>query len=342
MNHNNNNKRQQSMCNTNSTLSSGTTDSKIPSSSTTSTRMYTTLVLRLCFLATVVTAAAVCGYAAYVVMRGFETDLGEQNYESIAASALDGAQALAIRKLSGAEVISSVISNAFPDAEQWPMVALSGFPQIFDDIGKSSTALHGVLTIVNPGQVAQFNDFAYDVYEREGLLEYGAGQHSQGFGIWKLTGETKVPVDVNNTIYDDEHNFFTPALQGPNAFAGYFGMHDIHASNDNEEYIESVVDCSRQHVETQQNACVTMAAFSRTVQWEGPSSWYFTPVYPRNDTTTIVGFTATGFWWKSILENVGTYIVECLHSGHWNEGNELHGRPFSHCIDCFPPQCPIM
>ena len=113
-----------------------------------------TWYLRVVFVVSLLVAAAICGIVSYSVVSNLELSVGTQTYESVAASALKGAQAITHRKLQSSDAMASVLSNAFPNADQWPNVALSGYVDTANRVAKLSQTLSLVMiTLLLAGQV---------------------------------------------------------------------------------------------------------------------------------------------------------------------------------------------
>lgn len=110
--------------------------------------MSRTLFLRLVFVASLATAAAICGFVAFRVIRKLEQEVGEQKYESVANSALTTAQEVSLRKIQGGNVMATILSYAFPNKEAWPFVALDGYEVIAGKVANMSASSSQVVAAI--------------------------------------------------------------------------------------------------------------------------------------------------------------------------------------------------
>jgi hypothetical protein len=116
--------------------------------------------LRLVFIASLVAAAAVCGAIAFNEVRGLEHEVGIQTFDSVAASALQGAKEATLRGVQVGELMASYFSFAFPNATMWPFVALDGYSVTASKAAKLSTATSlGLLMIVRPDEASLLQNF---------------------------------------------------------------------------------------------------------------------------------------------------------------------------------------
>jgi hypothetical protein len=113
-------------------------------------------------------------------------------------------QALTLRKVQGGIVLSSVLSFAFPDPQQWPLVGLNGFADTASKIAQlASTGALGFMPLVSPEVQPEFEAHAADLFNRTPGYPEGAGKSDFGFvGVWST-----VP---KNATYPDGHVHHTP------------------------------------------------------------------------------------------------------------------------------------
>ena len=153
------------------------------------------------FVTSLIVAAVVCGYVSYTVIHGLEDDVATQTYESVATSALVGAQAITARKVQGGHVMASILSYAFPSADQWPFIYLQGYSETSTEIAEfaASTSL-ALIMLVQPEQATEFETSAQETYNDNGYSDT-AGRSEFGFGIYALnkdiTGNQDITISTN-------------------------------------------------------------------------------------------------------------------------------------------------
>jgi signal transduction histidine kinase/CheY-like chemotaxis protein len=275
-----------------------------------------TWYLRVAFVITLVIAAAICGLVSYFVVDDLEQNVGFQTYESIAVSALEGATAIASRKLQGNDAMASVWSYAFPDAEQWPMVFLDGYPEIGSKVAKLSSSMSvGVIPLVKPEESAAFEEHAARSFKDHDFPE-GAGMSEFGFGIWATDtnsnySDGRVHDTTGATSYESGYNFLAPVFQHnvPNASSV---MYNVHSNEFRGRAIDSILDCAAEADEPKPS-CVVMTDFVELIVRPGPATLMYGPIYPANNPRTVVGLVGTSVHFEEVLTNVVPDYVDGLY-----------------------------
>ena len=217
------------------------------SAATTSTRF------RGLFVTTMILTAVSFGLVTYSVLTEMESNTADKTFESIAASALEQAEAIALRKQQGADSLASALSFAFPIADQWPFVGLRGFTQLATKVALlSASAGHGFMAIVPTDQTEAFETHAKELYEEFNYPEV-AGYSDFGFGIYGMDPtagfEDKRFHDIsgNPTTWDNKYNITIPFLQHKNTFnnPGLL-MRNLHQFELRGALIESIMDCGKE------------------------------------------------------------------------------------------------
>ena len=122
--------------------------------------------LRLSLVLSLLASAVICGVVAYRHTDRLEAKLGIQMYESIAATVLKEARSNTLRKAQGADAMASIMRNAFPDASQWPFIALDGYAETASKIAEVSSATAiTLIPFVQPEQALE--------WEKEAVLPAG-------------------------------------------------------------------------------------------------------------------------------------------------------------------------
>jgi hypothetical protein len=117
---------------------------------------------RVLFLICLVGVAIILAFFVHLLLTESETSLATNQFASIADRALFSAQQIALRNRLGTITLASVASNAFPDAQTWPFVNISGYEEISTNLIRTSNGkAMGLCPLVLPDQLSKFEDFAY-------------------------------------------------------------------------------------------------------------------------------------------------------------------------------------
>lgn len=148
-------------------------------------RLSRTLVLRIVLIAGLLSAAAICASFSYVSLSNAELEVGKQTYESIAASALNGAQAITRRKVEGSEVMATMLSHLLPDRDMWPKITFDGYIPIAQKVASlSNSSSQSIAVLLDPAEAEEWENHTKQVYFDQGRPET-AGVSDFGFGIWR-------------------------------------------------------------------------------------------------------------------------------------------------------------
>jgi len=263
-----------------------------------------TWILRACFVLSLLTAAVICGFSANKVIGELEVDLAKQTYESVATMALTGAQAITRRKLQGAQLMSSIMSHAFPDKSAWPFVALAGYVDISEGVATlTSSTTVAINMIVYPEQAAQFEEHARQVYQEQGYPET-AGVSEFGFGIFAQSEDPEVTNNATDgryrdvsgeTSYGSKYKLMAPIFQH-NSIDARSLLLNVHAPEVQGKAVDGMLDCTAAEASRNQVAglkpkapeCGVVTNFMELIVRPGPASLLYHPVYPAQDPTTMV------------------------------------------------------
>jgi len=298
-----------------------------------------TLTLRICFIASLTAAAMVCGIVAHKVITNLEQDVGDQTYESVAASALENAQAIFQRKLQAGFVMASILGQAFPNGSQWPFVALEGYETIAQQLANLSVSVsHMLSVIVQPEQAADFEAFARRVYREHGYPETAGYNDDLGFGIWKIeedeqgnspstsssfsTLSNKRVRDTNGTSsHGSPWTILAPIFLNSNRSSTAL-LYNIHSPSAQGSAIDWMRTCANEHAAMATKTIATMNAppacnvvtdFTEQLGPTGPVGVILQPVYPLNDHTNMVAVVGTSLQWENVLTSVVPDYVDGLH-----------------------------
>jgi hypothetical protein len=279
--------------------SSGTssaTSSKRRKSST-SRRVW---VGRFLFISCLLCVALALGFSAHYFLSEAETGLAETQFESIAARALDTSFEITARKHLGTISMASIAANQFPDADKWPFVAIAGYEVISSNlIATSSGREMGFCPLVTPGQLQDFEDFAYKFYEedRNPPFPNGTAQSSFGKGVWGRSDDAGTPDGRYHeadgiTSYGSPNKIFTPILHhnnGPHPAL----MLNLHFEKTRGDAIDAMIECAQQlrgtegEEDVQCGVITDMLILTSQEVKPGPGALIMEPIYPAHNLTVV-------------------------------------------------------
>lgn len=262
-------------------------------------------ILRVCFVVTLLAAAAACGAISYKMVRNLEETVAVNTYESVVASALENAKDITKRKFKGSQVTASIFRHTFPNASMWPFIALGGYKYIANEIAEqSSTLTQAMNPIVREEDAAEFEQFAYRVFREQGYPE-SAGVSDFGFGIFGINETGRYHRTVADTPWEgSKHRIFAPVFQHNNENATSI-LFDVYGKEIQGRIIDSQLDCAQQaKTDSVPPSCSSVSGFVELIVKPGPAALYYQPIYPVSDPYTQVAISATTLHWEEVLLNV--------------------------------------
>eukprot|EP00339_Tiarina_fusa_P000573 CAMPEP_0117003880 /NCGR_PEP_ID=MMETSP0472-20121206/5054_1 /TAXON_ID=693140 ORGANISM="Tiarina fusus, Strain LIS" /NCGR_SAMPLE_ID=MMETSP0472 /ASSEMBLY_ACC=CAM_ASM_000603 /LENGTH=969 /DNA_ID=CAMNT_0004704679 /DNA_START=62 /DNA_END=2971 /DNA_ORIENTATION=+ len=278
-----------------------------------------TFVLRTLLTLSLLVAVAVCTFFSYGILRESEREVGRQTYESIAASALTGAQAIALRKLQGSQVIATLMSHIQPNKADWPLIEFDGYIPVASAVAElSSSGTQSLMVFVNPDEtpVPVFEDHTKMVYEKQGRPE-DAGVNDHGFGVWRPDplrpdscefDDCRVSDHSSETDWGGKYNIQANLMFHNVAGAGSL-LFNIYSLRNRGVHIESMFDCvgfnnEADSTEEAYPSCAVVTDILELAIRPGPAALIFNPILPANDPTEFVGFATTSVHWEETLTSV--------------------------------------
>lgn len=269
-------------------------------------------------------AAAVCGATAFLAVRRLEADLGEQTHQSVAASALKGAQAITRGRLEGAGVISLQHSFQFPNASDWPFAFMKGFVKIANKLSLVEDSMpSGVGVILQLEQILDFEKFAQEAYQTNGYPDR-AGVSDFGFGMWAFdkSDTRRYPDgrvhDINGTIsslVDSKYNVAAPLLQNSNLSSTSL-MFNLYSENVRRNALDLTLDCAAEaniNAEAEIPMCSLFSEMITLISKSGPAALLLIPVFPINDPTAIVAVAVATLDFADVLTDTVPDYVDGLY-----------------------------
>jgi hypothetical protein len=279
-----------------------------------------TVALRGLFVVSMVVAIAICATVAFIMIRNLQEQIGQQTYESIATSALISAKAITQRKLKAGNVMEMMLSNTFPNAEDWPMIDLNGYYLISNSVAsiasdENTTMDIGLLVLVEPGEEAYaFEDYAKEYYKSQNYPEGIGSIDPIGFGIRYRNADGYVlDRSGNTTTYDSDNIVLTPVLDHStwNSNMLLYNAHHSSTAIDgvlecvkkhNQEYPEVNTDHEHYGIPCGKPHCGVVSGFR--IKEEDLVSLIYTPIFPNNNQNTMVGLIGLTVNFRDVLIGV--------------------------------------
>jgi signal transduction histidine kinase len=254
--------------------------------------------------------------------------LAQGQFEGIAERALDAALATTLRRRLSAMSVATTVAHSFPDADIWPNVSMPGFEAIASSVmttAASNRTDFGVCTLVAPDQLAQFEDYFYNIvigtsnnpnylnttgmrdFDGDEVLEKGTHGFDDKFQIYR---ETDGKVWWNSTY--DVICPYTMHTVGHRIL-----MYNVHSFEGLGRAIDEVISCSTNRskvTELNLNDCSIVTDMFQTYDRDGnslgPNAFIVQPVYPANDPNALVAIGISGLIWAETLEDLFTAAVD--------------------------------
>lgn len=203
--------------------------------------------------------ASVLGVCVYFFFKAPEANLAAEQFKSIAGRATSYAQQTTRLKRLGVITMATMIGIDQPNAEEWPFVLVDGYDQISSRLVQTiSGDGMGFAPIVAPGELADFEAFAYESYNT--TLGYPNTTAVSGFGkgVWAKDGKGEFGIEHPDqkyhegiihpnaeTSYGSPYEIYAPVLQhsaGANANPLLLNLHN---EKNRGQTIDSILACSK-------------------------------------------------------------------------------------------------
>jgi hypothetical protein len=197
--------------------------------------------------------------------------------------------------------VATSVGETCPSASDWPNCEIAS-RELMSRTAMLST-LSGVMVftvspIVRPENRKSFEQFAAAYYERDGGYPEGAGSS----GIYRFDGTTRVRSPNHTDPSTHRHDILVPFLSSsvPQLFSSppFSFLSDSYDDPTVRPSIDEVLDCVNATTPSDYNSCSTITTFLRSPI---TFSSVGTPITPRNDPETVVGFTGATFTWEALF-----------------------------------------
>lgn len=265
--------------------------------------------LRILFVFVLVAVALFLSLLVFHVLTNSEENLAEAQFASIAQRALVEAQDTVDRQRWAGVTMGMTLSEMYPNASQWPLVEFPGYERLARGLLNTSFGEDmGFAVHVTPEDLPEFEDFAYQVYDKLGFPN-GTGCSNFGKGAWGQNASLEHPNNryhdvTGNTTYQSPYRILTPIFrldEGPhpllmfNPHSGVFQGNAIdrmlHCAYQHQTEAEgSEIDQTRRSLSSGElNKCGSITDLFPPAKYGG-QRWgviMYLPVYPANDALTV-------------------------------------------------------
>jgi len=255
-------------------------------------------------------------------LKDAEQETARQTYESIANSALIGAQAITLRKFQGSEVIATLMSQIFPNEADWPLITMDGYIPIAESVARlADSTTQSLMVLLDPNNVTidEFEEHTKQVYLDQ-KRPLNAGDSEFGFGVWKPdpnSNSDNIPCEFDDCRLHDTSTE-PPAWGGARRVLFPLMMHNqpdtaslmynVYSQEDRGIHLDSMMDCVERaqkdaNVTTSPKCAVVTDMLELKIR-PGPAGLLFQPVYPARDPLSLVGLATTSIHWEEVLADV--------------------------------------
>jgi signal transduction histidine kinase/CheY-like chemotaxis protein len=256
----------------------------------------------------------------------FLSNLATAQYQSIADRALDTALEISNRKRLGTITMAGIAGSVASNASKWPFITIPGYESMATNLIDTSSGREMVVCpLVQQEQLEAFEDFAYDYYYNKRQPPFDnetAAVKPFGRGVWGMDASGDFyHVTNGTTLYQSPHqDIVTPVLHHN---AGPFPalMLNLRFEENRGKAIDGVIACSNERKLRMMNdtfvdkniQCGTISDMIILTSQEvepGPGALIFSPIYPDQDPTELVGVLASSIVWDEVLQNLFSNAVK--------------------------------
>ncbi|CAJ1946031.1 unnamed protein product [Cylindrotheca closterium] len=283
--------------------------------------------IRIVFVLVMILLCALLGYLAYTLLYEQEIRMARTQFESITTRAMIQAKDDLRSRVWAGITLSNMVSELYPNAEQWPYIEWQGFENAARNILETSHGEDvGFVPFVDPQNLTEFEDFAQNLYQMIGLPNNTAVK-SWGFGVWARDRSVN-PVEIYHdttaeTPYNSPYNVIAPILRTDEGFHPVL-LFNVHSQAFTGNAIDSILTCSERRRNRYQaeidaekdslggrfptmppNQCGAFTDIFQNNKLGG--RWTvgnFNPIYPRNDPLKVVGYIPAMTPLDNLLENM--------------------------------------
>lgn len=256
---------------------------------------------RVVFLVCLVGVAFVIGFVANRSLTNSEETLAKRQFASIAERALAAAQQTTLKNRLATITLASIASNAFPDAQVWPFVNITGYEEMATNAIQSANGQSmGLCPLVTPDQLSEFEDFAYDKVLGP-KFPPGTGVSSFGPGVYGLDAgldntDHRFHETDGATSWGSPNTILTPFLFHSSG-GTFILMGNYRTIEGRGRLIDDMIACAEERAASSENPESIECSILTDITILGgrnaetvrslPSSVLLQPIYPSQNSTVV-------------------------------------------------------
>jgi len=292
------------------------------------------LLMRLALVLFLVCAAVAVSVNTYRKLLHNQQSSFESSFHSVSQSALNSVVDSFERINLGIQQLSSTYSELYPEPEQWPYVAWTGFANVVLPLGRiSSVEGMAIFPVVHPDKASNFTAHMLEYYNsRPAEKEIFFPPFFPNGSIW-VQNETVLepsPIVVTSGI-TPPRDFFVPMVQySLSQLAGYyFAGYDIHSSQFFSNTVEDIMACAqRLNYSMARNSCGSVSevqpmpypdVVTPFPEITDMAALFAHPIFPANNRSHLAGFAGGSLSWAALLNNVVpdfVHNIDCVVKAH--------------------------
>jgi hypothetical protein len=258
---------------------------------------------------------AFCGYGTYYQSYGYESQLQEENFKIVAEQFHIRMDENLHSKVLALGSMANLMSLACPRAENWPNCSVTYDP--YQNISTPIISVARMLTltfnvVVAPKQVAGFEAFAYDFFEREGYP--GIGISSFGKGIWAFNETTQTRFHSTEAYRHGQYEILLPVLEVGNLAANRPSvMYNFYSEQKRVQSVDHMLNCfyARNRTAAECTSVTDVIALVQDATFN-PAVVVVYPVTPLLNSSFVTGTMMSVFNWDTVFTNAVPEYVSGL------------------------------
>jgi len=268
------------------------------------------IIERVLFIILLCILAAVLGYVAYELFTEVENELSESQFDALVAHTVSAANYSVSQKAFGVLTLSKLFASGFPNSTQWPLTFMNDFEYITTSLIDTSSSGHLLFApIVQPGELASFESFAYTKFD-EKQFPAGTGESTFGRGVFAVDSTGTRFHDVNGSNdFNSPNEILLPSLQFDEGSHDLL-MQNLHYSQAFGEQVDRLIACTQSRANAADPSIIPcrvitdVLANPPTTVVQPPAAMIVEPIYPRNNATHLVGVVSASFDWIDVVADM--------------------------------------
>ena len=237
--------------------------------------------------------------------------------------------------------MAKLASYSAPDAAEWPFIWVDGYFDIVQSVTPTSawTGLH-LCPIVPPDVLPEWEDFAYGKYRETFGNDTDAGARSHfGAGVWIQdpsidTADNRMHDTTGVSLHGSPYDLIAPKFQHASGNKSGYIMMNIHGFKTQSQAVDAVINCTMfERPEDPTKNCQALSGMNVPMVQPtafaemGTFSFIATPIFPKNDPNTLVGFIFGAIWWVEVMEEVfptQAEGIDCVMKGRFEDSESVY------------------